>query len=58
MYQTCILCKIRNLKKLSRIEHIVVCYSIILANDTKVRGYLSDDVPPSEMKLTISLVDK
>lgn len=52
------LCKIRILKKLNRIEHILVCYSIILANDTKVRGYLSDDVPPSEMKLTISLVDK
>lgn len=45
-------------KNLNRIEHILVCYSIILANDTKVRGYLSDDVPPSEMKLTISLVDK
>lgn len=52
------LCKIWIKKKLNRIEHILVCYSIILANDTKVRGYLSDDVPPSEMKLTISLVDK
>lgn len=52
------LCKIRIKKKLNRIEHILVCYSIILANDTKVMGYLSDDVPPSEMKLTISLVDK
>lgn len=45
-------------KNPNRIEHILVCYSIILANDTRVRGYLSDDVPPSEMKLTISLVDK